>query len=110
MKKTITWAILGMLMAPVAANSAHLTPIQKHLTETSISTTATATFQLEGFKMSCCTGIVVYALKELPGFISAEADVSKQQITIEYNPEKTTKDELINKLNETPYKVVQEII
>lgn len=101
---------MGITIAPVTANT-FTNPLNKNIqSEAKQSNTATATFELEGFKMSCCTGIVVYALKELPGFISAEADVSKQQITVQYNPDKTTKDELIKKLNETPYKVVQEIV
>ena len=64
------------------------------------------TYKLKGFKQSCCTGIVNYALKEVDGFIKSEAQVKSQELTVWYDAKKCDESAIKDAINKTPYKIV----
>lgn len=65
------------------------------------------TYKLEKFTKSCCSGIVEYALKEVKGYIKSEANVTKQELTVWYNPTKCSEKDIIAAINLTSYKVIE---
>lgn len=65
------------------------------------------TYKLKGFKQSCCSGIVDYALKEVDGFIKSKANVKKQELTVWFNASKCSEKDIKHAINKTPYKIVE---
>ena len=58
--------------------------------------------------MSCghCTAAVERALKALPGVEKAKAALEEKNVTIIYDPEKTSRDDIKKAIEEEGYKVV----
>ncbi|MCF2876530.1 MULTISPECIES: heavy-metal-associated domain-containing protein [unclassified Tenacibaculum] len=69
----------------------------------------TKTYTLEGFKQSCCTGIVNYSLKEVNGYIKSEANVKNQQLTVWFDNKKCDERAIKKAINKTPYKIVNSL-
>ena len=58
--------------------------------------------------MSCghCKGIVEKALMRLPGFVSAEADVSQGTVMVSFDGSKTNLDQIKETLADAGYEVL----
>ncbi|MBB6459675.1 heavy-metal-associated domain-containing protein [Flammeovirga kamogawensis] len=83
------------------------TNTKENTTEVTVSTEQTQkTYTLKKFKSSCCVGIVKYSLDELDGFIMMKPNLEKSEITVWYDQNKSSEQEIINAINTTPYKVL----
>ncbi|NLR90816.1 heavy-metal-associated domain-containing protein [Flammeovirga agarivorans] len=65
------------------------------------------TYQLKGFKSSCCTGIVNYSLKEVDGYLGMQPNLESSSVTVWFDNSKASEKEIIDAINQTPYKVKQ---
>lgn len=64
------------------------------------------TFRLQGYTKSCCTSIVNYALKEVPGFIKSTSQTDTGEITVWFDRNHTKEANIIRAINQTPYRVL----
>ena len=65
------------------------------------------TYTLKGFKQSCCTRIVDYALKEVKGYLRSEANVKTQELTVWFNTNLSKEADIKNAINKTAYKIIE---
>ncbi|UTW66531.1 heavy-metal-associated domain-containing protein [bacterium SCSIO 12643] len=63
------------------------------------------TYRLQGFKQSCCSGIINFSLEEVEGYIK----LKHQQVTVFYDESKCTEEQIKAAINQTPYKILEEV-
>lgn len=72
--------------------------------------TVQKSYQLKKFTQYCCKSIVEFSLKQrVEGFIKAESDTKKGQITVWFDNQKNTEKDIKEAINKTPYKIEKEI-
>ncbi|MTI81044.1 MAG: heavy-metal-associated domain-containing protein [Firmicutes bacterium] len=60
---------------------------------------------VEGMSCGHCTAAVEKALAALAGVEKAVANLGEKNVTVTYDPGKTTKDDLVNAIEEEGYEV-----
>jgi copper chaperone CopZ len=107
--KKITLIAFSILLLTSCEGKSQTKTSSKTASKTEVvkSNTTQKKYELKGFKQSCCTGIVEYSLKEVPGFIKSEADVKNQELTVWFDKTICTEEDIKKAINKTPYKIVK---
>ncbi len=61
--------------------------------------------KVEGMSCGHCKQAVEKAVMALPGLVSAEADVAGKKLTVEYEPEKTSLEQIKEAVDEVGFSV-----
>lgn len=64
--------------------------------------------KVEGMTCGHCKAAVEGALRQLSGVVAAEVDLGKKTVTVQYDPEKVTVEQLKQAISEEGYDVVGE--
>jgi len=78
---------------------------QENTTE-QIANASQVILKLDQFKSECCVGLVAYTLREVEGVRKYEANVKNQEMRVWYDPSEVSLQEIIDAVNQTPYKVL----
>lgn len=105
LNKIISMAFLSMILFTVNANVWANQNKENSLSEKKELTKRT--YKLKDFKKSCCYNMVGFILQELEGYEKSEPNIEKQEITVWFNAEITTEEEVIAAINKTGYTVIQ---
>ena len=73
-----------------------------------MTTTKKESYLVEGMSCSGCERAIQRAVSTLEGVKAASADLSNSTVSVEYNPEKITIDDIKSAVNRLGYKFVGE--
>ncbi|HXH99308.1 MAG TPA: mercuric transport protein MerTP [Sphingobacteriaceae bacterium] len=66
-------------------------------------------FKVEGMTCESCQAHIEHSVKKLPGIVRVEANYTDGTATVQYDPSKSNKGQLVSAINETGYKVQTEL-
>ncbi|HZX20931.1 MAG TPA: heavy metal-associated domain-containing protein [Clostridia bacterium] len=70
--------------------------------------TVTKTLQVKGMACAACSSKVEHNISKLEGVIKAVVNLTTGKLTVEYNPEKISIDEISDKVDKLGFQVVTE--
>lgn len=109
LKQTINYAVLiSFTHLSIQTVSASIEPKSNQVISTQQQETLVKhTYKLKKFTQSCCAIMIEYSLKEVDGFIKQESNIENQELTVWFDPEKCTEEQIKEAINKTSYRIIE---
>ena len=106
--KSISIISLGMFLLTTTPVQSQTATNQNNKSKKVTKNIVQRTYKLKGFKQSCCYNMVEFTLQELKGYVKSKPNMTKQEITVWFNTDLNTEEEIIAAINKTGYTVTEE--